>query len=472
MNWFAALVLLSWPAVSLWLYRTQPLNRATLCTILGGQFLLPTGTLTKLAPGIPQLDKTFIPNLAALLGCALFARKRVRFVGRIGLAEVLLFMLIGGPFITSMLNGDIVFTGSIPLPALTWYDAASAFENEFALLLPFFIGRQFLRNAVDIEEILRILVIAELFYSIPMLIEVRLSPQLHNWVYGYPAADFLQQMRNGGYRPMVFIGHGLLTAFYLMTAVIAAAALWRTRTRVAPASPSVVTVYLGVVLALCHSFGALVYAAVAAPLVRLTKPRLQLRIAVVLATIALTYPLLRMADLVPTHQLLDWAGSYDTDRKASLEFRFSQEGLLLERALQRFVFGWGGFGRGRVYDVESGRDTSVTDGMWIIMLGSWGVFGFLARFGLLILPVFRAAAALRFAESDRDRVFLAALALILAINVVDMLPNSALTPLTWLICGALLGRAEDLRAAVRRLTKSKVLTRTVPLGNHIRGGPC
>src|SRR5215469_7830365 len=123
MSWFAALVLLSWPAVSLWMYRTQPLNRAAVCTILGGQFLLPMGSLAKLAPGIPQLDKTFIPNLAALLGCAFFARQRVRFFRRIGLAEVLLFMLIVGPFITSLLNGDIIVTRNILLPALTWYDA-------------------------------------------------------------------------------------------------------------------------------------------------------------------------------------------------------------------------------------------------------------------------------------------------------------------------------------------------------------
>src|SRR5579871_4965936 len=200
MSWFGALVLLSWPAVCLWMYRTQPLNRATVCTILGGQFLLPTGALVKLAPGIPQLDKTFIPNLAALLGCALFAKQRVQFFSRIGLAELLIFMLIGGPFITTMLNGDIVFTGGIPLPALTWYDAASTLDNEFAMLLPFFIGRQFLRNPADIEEILRILVIAELFYSIPTLIEIRVSPQLHTWVYGYSAGEFLQQMRNGVYR--------------------------------------------------------------------------------------------------------------------------------------------------------------------------------------------------------------------------------------------------------------------------------
>jgi hypothetical protein len=453
MNWFAALVLLSWPAVSLWLYRTQPLNRAILWTILGGQFLLPVGFLAKLAPGIPPLDKTFIPNVAALLGCALFGHQRVRFFSRIGLAEIFFFMLINGPFITSTLNSDVVITGGIPKPGLTWYDAAQALENAFIGLLPFFVGRQFLRNAADIEEILRTLVIAELFYCILMLVEIRLSPQLHSWVYGYPAGDFLQQIRGGGFRPMVFIGHGLITAFYLMTAVLGATALWRSRTRVAPFPPAAVTGYLGVVLVLSHSLGALTYATVLVPLIRLTKARLQMRIAVILAIFALAYPLARMSDLMPTETLLDWSGSYNADREESLAFRFAQEGQLLERASQRFIFGWGGYSRGHVYEIETGNDMSVTDGVWIIALGSWGLVGFLALFGLLTLPIFRAAAALQFAESTRDGMFLAALALILAINVIDLLPNSPLTPWTWLICGSLLGRSESLRAAVRRPTK-------------------
>jgi len=254
---------------------------------------------------------------------------------------------------------------------------------------------------------------------------------------------------------MVFIGHGLLTAFYLMTAVLAATALWRVRTRVAPFPPAAVTAYLGVVLALSHSLGALMYATVLVPLIRLTKARLQTRVAVVLAIFALSYPLARMSDLIPTKTLLDWTSSYEAEREESLGFRFAQEGQLLERASQRFIFGWGGYSRGHVYDLESesGKDTSVTDGIWIIKLGSSGLVGFFALFGLLTLPIFRAAAALRFAESARDGVFLAALSLILAINVIDLLPNSPLTPWTWLICGSLLGRSEALRAAVRRPTK-------------------
>jgi hypothetical protein len=37
------------------------------------------------------------------------------------------------------------------------------------------------------------------------------------------------------------------------------------------------------------------------------------------------------------------------------------------------------------------------------------------------------------------------MSLLLAFNVVDLLPNATLTPLTWLLSGALLGYAEVLR---------------------------
>jgi hypothetical protein len=465
-NWVTILALLSWPAVALWLYRTRPLNQATVWTILGGQLVLPVGTIIKLAPGIPQLDKTSVPSLAAILGCVLIARQRIRFFSRIGVTEALLLMLFVGPFITAALNGDVVFTGGTPLPGLTYYDSASWVESQFTFLLPFFLGRQFLRTAEDSAEILRTLVIAGLLYSIPMLVEVRLSPQLHNWVYGYRALGdvyFSQQIRNGGYRPTVFMGHGLVVAFFTMTAVVAAAALWRTRTRVIPASPAVVTAYLGVILVLCKSLGAQLYAVVLVYLVRLATPRMQLRVAVVLATIALAYPLARMTDLIPTRLLLEWSASYSAEREESLGFRFAQEGQLLERASQRFIFGWGGYTRNHVYNIESGTDNSITDGRWIITLGNFGLFGFLAEFGLLALPVFRAARALRFAESGQDRVFLCGLTLIVAINMFDLLPNDPLTPWAWLLSGAVLGRAEALRAAIRspsRLLLNRTLHRS------------
>src|SRR5262249_17421221 len=159
-------------------------------------------------------------------------------------------------------------------------------------------------GASDIAEILRVLVIAGLLYSLPMLFEIRMSPQLHTWIYGYFPHSFSQQMRDGGFRPIVFMGHGLLVAFFIMTTVVAAAAYWRTGPCVFRLHPGPITGYLSVVLVLCKTLGAVVYAAVLVPLIRLTKPQQQLRIALLLVAIALLYPTLRAADLFPTRSLV------------------------------------------------------------------------------------------------------------------------------------------------------------------------
>ena len=122
----------------------------------------------------------------------------------------------------------------------------------------------------------------------------------------------------------------------------------------------------------------------------------------------------------------------------------------MDRASQRFFFGWGRYGRNRIFN-ERGEDTSVSDGRWVLTLGQFGIFGFLAEFGLLALPVLRAASCLKFVESPRDAIFLSALALIIALNMVDLIPNASLSPWTWLLTGALLGRTEALRGAARQL---------------------
>ncbi len=461
-NWFATFALLLWPAVAIWLYHTRPVGQATLWTILGAQLLLPAATFFKLAPGIPNFDKVSIPNLTALVGCLLCVRRPLRFWNGFGLTEVLLLMAVVGPFITSELNCDLVSSGSVTLPSVGHYDALSAVVAEFLFLLPFFLGRQVLKSAADNAEIFRVLVMAGLIYSLPMLFEIRMSPQLHYWVYGYYPSEFLQEMRDGGFRPMVFMGHGLAVAFFTMTTVVAAASLWRLQGRVLRLPAAGITVYLSMMLILCKSLGALVYGAAAAPLVRWTNPRLQLRIAMILVTIALAYPLLRIADLVPATAIVDMVRSVSEDRATSLKTRFDQEQQLVERASERLLFGWGRYGRSHIYNYY-GKDVSITDGRWIITLGAFGLFGFLAEFGLLALPVFRAASVLRFTESASDRILFAALALIVAVNIIDLVPNASLSPWTWLLAGALLGRAEALHAVPRKRETNKLVSQPVLL---------
>jgi len=208
---------------------------------------------------IPGFDKSSIPNVAALFGCVIVCRKSLRFSKGFGLAEVLIAALLITPFITCELNDDPIALGN--RPGLELYDAGSAVVARLlGSLIPFFLGRQFLSSRNDVEDILRVLIIAGLVYSVPSIFEIRFSPQLHTWIYGYFPHDFGQQMREGGFRPVVFLGHGLLVAFFISTSAVAAAAFWRTKTQVFHTirlRANAATAYLSILLVLCKTASAL-----------------------------------------------------------------------------------------------------------------------------------------------------------------------------------------------------------------------
>lgn len=448
---YAALLL--WPLVALHLYSRLPIGRATLWTILGGFLLLPSQIVIKF-PMIPTFDKSSIPNLAAMLGCVVYTRKLPKIMWGFGLPELLILVILIGPFITSMNNTDTIRIGATVLPGVGPYDAGSASRDAFIFMLPFFLGRQFSRSVDDNMFAFQAFATAGLIYSLPVLFEFRMGPQISQWIYGYNAGGINEA---GILRPVVFTDNGLLLAFFYAPVVIAAGALWRLRSPVGRFAPGAATAYLSFILLICRSFGSITYGAFIMPLVRWGNPRLQLRVACVLVTVALGYPLLRVADLVPTDTIIRAVAAVSSSRAESLNTRFVNEADLLDHAWERPWFGWGRFGRERVYHGWNGADSTITDGYWIIVLGAWGLVGFFAQFGLLALCVFRAAMALKFTRTMKESVCLAALALMVAVNIFDLLPNGWLMPWTWLLVGTLLGRAEALSAASRQVARAPAL---------------
>jgi hypothetical protein len=320
------------------------------------------------------------------------------------------------------------------------------------------------RSTDDVIEILYALVLGALIYSVPVLIEIRMSPQFSSWTYGFQSSGFLNELRYGGYRPVVFMSNGLMLSFFVMTAVVSAVMLWRARIKIGRWSSGAVASYFGVVLVLCKSAGALLNAVVLVPLILFTKPGAQSRVAVALAVLALAYPSLKANGLFPDRALLDIAGAFSQDRAQSLEVRFDQEANLLQHTSERFLFGWGRFGRNRIYD-STGKDITITDGQWIITLSTFGLVGFLAQFGLLAVPIFKASRALPLVTNSGGRAFLTALMLIVAASVVEQLPNASLTSWMWVLVGALDGRCEFLRLSVnprRRPIKLEIASTREP----------
>ena len=112
---------------------------------------------------------------------------------------------------------------------------------------------------------------------------------------------------------------------------------------------------------------------------------------------------------------------------------------MLERASERWWFGWGTFCRACLYDPWSGDLLSVRDGAWINVLGDKGIVGFIGYFGLLVFPVFLLLRRLGSVPKQTDRRLLSALALMVGWSAFDLIPNGDFNALSMVLSGALFG---------------------------------
>ncbi|HMO06024.1 MAG TPA: hypothetical protein PKD10_00055 [Paracoccaceae bacterium] len=481
-NTFAYVMLFAWPLVALVLFQRLPLPKALIWTILGGFLILPSNMGIKL-PMIPEINKALVPSLSAAVLCLIYAPRQAPTAspspgGRM-LILGLLVLLVLSPVLTVLQNAEPIPFGPRILPGLRLYDAFSMISGMIVMILPFLLGWRHLATAEAQRMVLQAFVLGALAYSLPALFEIRMSPQLNNWVYGYFPHSFIQHIRAGGFRPLVFLNHGLMLGTFLAMAILAALALWRQARREGGAAGRwlLAAVWLAMTLVLSKNVGALVITLALAPLVALTGARLQLAAAAVIACIVLCYPVLRGAGLVPVEDIHEIALSFSEERAQSLKFRLDNEDALLDHANRKPFSGWGSWGRNMLFDPETGGELSVLDGMWVILIGVYGWPGYLAHFGLLTLPILMMA--LRRRRFAQTRI-VPGLALVLGVTLIDLLPNAGLVAHVWLIAGALAGhvlQARDEAAAPPTATPAPGRRRppaepkTLPAGPRRRAPP-
>ena len=149
----------------------------------------------------------------------------------------------------------------------------------------------------------------------------------------------------------------------------------------------------------------------------------------ILAAIAPAYCVARTTGLWSGAQLVDMAASnVDVERAESLNFRLVQENELISKALERPAFGWGGWGRNRVTN-KVGRDQSVTDGMWVIFLGTSGIVGLTAFGAMVLLPIVRYSQTVSSTLMAKPQSMgSTGCAVVLCLWCVDSLFNAALLP--------------------------------------------
>jgi hypothetical protein len=441
-NILAYLVLFSAPLAAVVLFRVLSLERALVWTIIGGHLLLPSETAIKF-PMIPAIDKALVPSVSALLLCLVMA-PRIKVPNdapsRTGrqVLFILLALVVVTPVLTVLQNTQPIIDGRIFLPGLRLYDAYGLISVILVALIPLWLGIRYLNSQAGHRALLEAIAIGGLAYSIPALIEVRLSPQLHTWVYGFFPSDFVQHIRAGGFRPVVFLNHGLMVGIFFCMSIIASAVLFKEARREGRTSFGwlAAMLWLILVLYLSKSLGAFVIAIPSALIVLLLGRRLQVALATAIAVIVMLYPMLRGAGWIPVDTAYELAQMVSEERAASLKFRLDNEDALLDRANLKPIAGWGSWGRNSIFDPETGEMTSITDGIWLNFIGVYGWLGYIGRFGLLTVPILLYALRRKITGPS---VITPGLTVLLAAMLIDLLPNAGLVNYVWLAAGAIAG---------------------------------
>jgi hypothetical protein len=269
--------------------------------------------------------------------------------------------------------------------------------------------------------------------------EIRMSPQLHAQLYGLQFLSFRTDSPIFGYRPNVFLANGLTVTMFMGICTVIAYWLWLSgslkKLWTIPSFWIFATLLMTTIF--CKALGGIVITMGGLGVLTMVRwPKTKLPVlALILA--APTYMLVRSSGDWSGDKLVQMASVYSRDRANSLQFRLKMENMLAGKAFRQPWLGWGGWNRSHVYDLDSGRDLVLVDGLWIIMLGEYGIIGLAALTSMVLLPallLWRRIAT----RSWLDPACAApvALAVVSALYMIDGLFNATFNPVACLAVGA------------------------------------
>jgi hypothetical protein len=139
---------------------------------------------------------------------------------------------------------------------------------------------------------------------------------------------------------------------------------------------------------------------------------------------------------------------FNEDRAQSLEFRIDNEEILSEKAREQPLFGWGGWGRARVYEENwEGElvDITITDSLWIIAFGNHGYVGLISLTTAMLLPVTVFCFGRYPAKywSHPKVAPAAVIAVVVVLYMFDCTLNSMVNPVFILACGGISGLVQE-----------------------------
>jgi hypothetical protein len=432
-NLLASIVLCGWTLVVFYLFSSLPPRRAVSISLLLGWLFLPVASFD--LPGFFDYNKATATCLSVFLAAALLDKDKRLWNFRPTRFDLPMLIWCLCPLVTSLSND------------LGMYDGLStAIQQTILWGIPYVMGRAYFGDVKSLRELAIILFIGGLIYIPLCLYEIRMSPQLHSTIYGFHQHDFSQTMRFDGWRPTIFLQHGLAVGFFMCMTSLIGVWLWVRMPSHIFLGRSVgwLVVALLITSVLVKSWGALVLLAVGLIVLFLSAT---LRTRVLAVLLLLVFPLYIAARTVggwSGDQLLTLAQlSGSEERVQSLLTRLRSEHFLMERAKLQPLLGWGGWDRSLVGDENHIVKTKeglwvrvIPDSFWIVNFGMYGLFGLASITIALSMPLLLLLRRFPVSSWATSEIApLAVLTIILGLYMLDNLMNDMVNPLFTLAAG-------------------------------------
>jgi hypothetical protein len=408
-----------------------------LVTVLGGWLFLPQATFE--LPAVPDYTRFAAVMIPAMLGVLLFDGRRL-FPFTVRWYDLPMIAWCLCPIPSSLTNGLGLYDG-----------VAGAAEQVINFGIPYMLGRTYFSDERGLRELAVGIFLGGLIYCPLILYELRMSPQLHRMLYGAHPDDFHKVWRWGGYRPWVFMSHGIELGLWM--AVASMLGIWGWRTGALRKLWGIGTGWLSsglfAVFLLCKAANGWGVALLGLGSLFMTKWSRAKLFLIVLLLMPPGYVLARTLAGYEAQMLTGFLEEVNPRRADSLRSRIAHEQVLMERAHQRPLLGWGTYGRNRPegeLPEEAMGGAATTDSMWIIIYGQKGVLGLLSYGAVLLMPAALLLGRLPPGRwADPRHAFAAVLAVALIGYAIDGLYTAKPNPVYFIAAGSVAAYAVTLR---------------------------
>lgn len=414
-------------AVCYYVFLKQKASHAVVLTTIWGWMFLSNANFN--FPGVPNFSKAilvvFVPTVFSIY---FYLGRFLKY--NISKYDLVIIAWIFCAPLSGLINGYGL------------YDAASSLVNRFLLHgIPYLLGRIFIVDSKDRKFLMEQFFLAAVVYVPLCWFEIRFSPQLHKIVYGFHPHQFAQTVRSVGWRPVVFMKHGLQVALFLLTAAIVALNyirygiyLYRDNKFLS----SLFAFFIVVTVYATQSYFAFIKLSFYLFLYAIPHLLDSRSFYFVFTTFHFTYVFSRVNLIYLGDSLVQFIESIRVDpiRVKSVQFRFAQENsAIAEVSAQNPIFGLHTWSEPATTQ-EISRGNFIFDSAWSLVYrvnGLVGLFFYLATF---ILPVIHWCFSSLKNIKTEDRAFLSASVAVFTVLCLHNVMNTFDSPLYYIMLGS------------------------------------